>query len=150
MIVAVVILGGATGSMGCSSSLRVSFHPSDSTFTPTPGPLPRIYMESNLHEVPTSGIRSVGIIEVTVPASSGTQRTFDVAAKKGQELGCWILVEHSAFMNLASKASSRFGAVVVLVHGDGHAAGGSTGGNASSGGTLTAEFDCVVPASEDA
>ena len=107
-------------------------------------------MESNLDEVPTSGIRSVGIIEVTVPESSGIQRTLDVAAKKGQELGCWILVEHSAFMNLESKASSRFGAVVVLVHGGGHTAGGSPGGNASSGGTLTAEFDCVLPASEDA
>lgn len=106
-------------------------------------------MESNVDEVPTSGIRSVGLIEVTVPESSGIQRTLDVAAKKGQELGCWILVEHSAFMNLESKASSRFGAVVILAHG-GHDAGGSSGGNESSGGTLTAEFDCVLPASEDA
>lgn len=88
--------------MGCSGSIRATFQSTDPTFRPSPGPPPRIYLESNLHEVPETGFRSVGLIEVTVPESSGIQRMLDVAAKKGQELGCWILIEHSAFTSIES------------------------------------------------
>lgn len=106
-------------------------------------------MESNVDEVPKSGIRSVGLIEVTVPESSGMQRALDVAAKKGQELGCWILVEHSAFATIESGAATRFGAAVILAHGGGHNAGASSHSGESSGGTLSAEFDCILPAGAD-
>jgi hypothetical protein len=149
VVATVAMFAGAGASMGCSSSIRATFQPTDPMFKPSPGPPPRIYMESNLAEVPKSGIRSVGLIEVSAPESSGIQRVLDVATRKGQELGCWILVEHSAFEEIESQASVRFGASVFLAHGGGHSAGETSGHGASSGGTLTAAFDCVVPEAAD-
>lgn len=131
------------------SSVRAVFHPSDPSFRATPGALPRAYLENELDAVPRVPMRSVGLIEVTVPASSGMRRVVEAAAEKGRQLGCWILVEHSAFATLQSSAALPFGARAYLAHGGG--GGGGHGPVAASGaqasdGAITGEFDCVMQA----
>lgn len=134
--------------VACSgSSVRAVFHPSDPSFRATPGTLPRAYLENELDAVPRVPMRSVGLIEVTVPASSGMHRVVEAAAEKGRELGCWILVERSAFATLQSSAALSFGARAYLAHGGGggHGPVPPTGAQASDG-SITAEFDCVMQA----
>ena len=135
--------------VSCSgSSIRAAFHPTDPSFRGTPGPAPRAYLENEIDAVPKVSMRSVGLIEVTVPASSGIRRTVEAAVEKGRELGCWILVEHSAFATLQSSSSLAFGARIYLAHGGGgHGPSTSGDGASASDGTLTAEFDCVVQGS---
>jgi len=128
--------------MGCSGSVRSVFHPSDPAFRPTPGPIPRVYLEIDLADVPKMGMRSVGLLEVTVPKSSGIKRAIDVAAEKARDLGCWILIEHSAFQSVEPRASLDHGAIVALAHGG----VGHIGRGPSPKGSLTAEFDCIVRA----
>lgn len=83
-------------------------------------------------------MRSVGLIEVTMPKSTGIDRAVEAAAKKGSELGCWIVVEHSAFASLESRASVAHGATVILAHGVPHV------GRTASPKQRIAQFDCVV------
>lgn len=104
-----------------------------------PGPTPRVYVEANLDGVPQSKMRSVGIIEVTVSQTKGLARAIELAAEKGRELGCWVLIEHAIFQKLQSRASLAFGAGVTLAHGP-----APTVGHTRAPSTLTAEFDCVV------
>lgn len=138
-LVALAVLSGA-GVMGCSGGVRSVFHPSDPAFRPTPGPMPRVYLEIDLADVPKVGMRSVGLIEVRVPKSSGIERAIDVAAEKGRELGCWILIEHSTFARVEPRASLDHGAIVTLAHGG----VGHVGRSPSPRASVTAEFDCIV------
>lgn len=133
--------------LGCSASSRSSFQPTDPTFKPKAGPAPRVYLEANIADVPNVPMRTVGVISVTVPESSGIKSAIDVAVAKGQELGCWILVEHSAFEALPSHSQLTGGARIFLAHGGG---GGDTGHaqENTSGGSVTAEFDCVLQRGE--
>lgn len=119
--------------VGCSGSASVVFHSTDPNFHPNAGSPPKLYDRSNVAELRHLSVRSVGRIEVNVPESSGKKRVIELAVEKGRELGCWVLVEHSAFATL--KTALQDGARIFLVHGGGHDA---------SPGALRAEFDCVV------
>ena len=56
--------------VGCSAATRTTFHPTDAAYRPSPGPTPMVYvMERDLVDLPAGPMRSVGLIEVTVPAS---------------------------------------------------------------------------------
>ncbi len=139
-----VTLFAAAAMVGCSASTRSVFRPTDPTFTPRPGPTPPVYLQQNIGDVPKEPMRSVGLIEVTVPGSSGIKRAIEVATAKGRELGCWILIEHSAFATVQSSASLDHGATIVLAHGSGP----HIGGPVAPEGKVTARFDCVVAARE--
>ncbi len=78
-------------------------------------------------------MRSVGLIRINLPESSGRKRVLELAVEKGRELGCWVLVEHSAFTSL--NAELEDGARIFLAHAGGHEA---------APGALQAEFDCVL------
>lgn len=130
--------------LGCAQAAQSVFHASDAAFTPTPGPTPRVYVDSSRADVPRAKIRSVGVIEITVPKKDGVKRAIELAADKGRELGCWMLIEHSTFEMLQSRASLDFGASIILAHGPVSAPPNIRG----PGSKLTAEFDCVMPASE--
>lgn len=108
-----------------------------------------MYIEANIGDVPKVPMRSVGLITVTVPESSGIKSAIDVAVAKGRELGCWILIEHSAFEALQSQAGLIGGAHIFLAHGGGDGGGGH-GQQSASSGTLSAEFDCVLQRGEPA
>jgi len=123
----------ALSTIGCSSSAQAIFHATDSGFRPSPGSVPKLYDRSNVAELRMMSVRSVGRIEVNVPESSGKRRVIELAVEKGRELGCWVLVEHSAFLTL--KMALEDGARIFLAHGGGHDA---------SPGALRAEFDCVL------
>lgn len=127
---------------GCAPSVHTNFHPTDPKFAPTPGPPPRVYVESSLADVPRSKMRSVGIIEVIVPERKGLEHAMELAVKRGRELGCWLLIEHAAFEKLQSRASLGFGAAVTLAHGPPPTAK-RVGGPSTK---LRAEFDCIVQA----
>ena len=135
------------GLLGCAPSTRTVFHQSDPTFRPAPGPAPRVYSELNAGDVPKVPMRSVGLVEVTVPESSGIARAIELAMQKGRELGCWILIEQSAFTTLDTRASRielAHGARIVLAHTGG--GGADHGAAPASEGKLTAEFHCVLRA----
>lgn len=145
VLVRLTIIGALLACSG--ASVQTAFHPSDPSFRGAPGPAPRAYLENELDGVPKVRMRSVGLIEVTVPASSGIHRAVEAAVVKGRELGCWILVEHSAFATLQSGASLPFGARIYLAHGGGgHSPSAPAAGAQASDGTVTAEFDCVLQA----
>lgn len=134
-----------TALLGCSgNSVRAVFHPTDPAFRGAPASAPpKAYLERDIAEVPRTRMRSVGLIKVTVPESSGIERAVELAVEKGRELGCWIIVEHAAFVSLQSSAALSFGARVYLTHGGG-------GGDSRSSDAVTAEFDCVLQAEQSA
>lgn len=113
----VVTVFGAVACVGCSATTRSVFHPSDPAFTPRAGQMPAVYLQRNIETVPMQRMRSVGLIQVTVAHGKGIDRAVDAAAKKGSELGCWIVIEHSAFVSLESRASLDHGAAITLAHG---------------------------------
>lgn len=125
----------------CGGSARVSFRATDTTFQPRPGGKPSVYLRAS--EVPNTPMRSVGIIAVTVPESSGISGASNAAAAKGQELGCAMLIEHSVFESTAGRGALSFGARVYFAHGP---SGHGGGPQRPSSGSLTAEFDCVFAA----
>ncbi|MEJ7598378.1 MAG: hypothetical protein WKG01_10745 [Kofleriaceae bacterium] len=133
------LLGGVA-SIACSGGTRSVFRPSDPAFTPRVGENPVVYLHHNIEDVPKQRMRSVGLIEVTVPNGAGIDRAVDAAAKKGSELGCWILIEHSVFAALESRASLDHGATVILAHGPGL----HIGRQPSPTRERSAQFDCVV------
>jgi len=138
-----VTVFGVAAMIGCAGTTRSVFHPTDPTFAPRTGPMPRVYLHRNLANVPASGMRSVGLIAVTVRESSGIERAIEVATDKGSELGCWILIEHSAFEAIKPHASIAHGATVILIHGSLGGLPGSLNVNSSSGKTTV--FDCIMP-----
>lgn len=78
------------GFMGCAHSGHIAFQSTDSSFRPRPrSSAPDVYRRRD--SVPQVALRSVGIIEVSGSEASAR------AAAKGQELGCWALIEHSIF-----------------------------------------------------
>jgi hypothetical protein len=128
--------------LGCGQTIRSTFQATDPTFTPSPGPTPRVYVESNRADIPRVKLRSVGVLAITVAKKYGLSRAVELAADKGRELGCWAVIEHSTFETLQSHALS-FDARVILAHGPPH-----TPKHAGPPTTLTVEFDCVLPASD--
>lgn len=128
----------AAASIACSGSPRSVFRSSDPAFTPRVGERPVVYLQDNIVDVPKQRMRSVGLIEVTMPNGTGIDRAVEAAAKKGSELGCWIVVEHTAFASLESRASLAYGATVILAHGAPHV------GRTASLKQRIAQFDCVV------
>ncbi len=140
-----VVFGVAVVVAACSSGIRSSFLATDPSFTPSPGATPMVYLDPS--EVPRIPLRSVGIIEVTVPGSSGVSGAVEAAAAKGREIGCAMLVEHSVFDEVVSRArGGGHGATFVFAHGGGPEPAHHE--SSSDDGTLTAEFDCVVRADE--
>lgn len=88
-------------------------------------------------------MRSVGLVEVTVPESSGIKGASDAAVRKGQEVGCQLLIEHAAFEELGGRTGQVILAdhtSVILVHGAAPHVGAAPHPRAS----LTAQFDCVI------
>jgi hypothetical protein len=136
---------GALALAGCSASVRVAFHPTDISFTPTPRDSePNVYLARN--EVPQVTLRSVGIIEITAPLSEASK----AAAAKGKELGCWALIEHSVFDRMQSgsqmpretRSSRPAEANVLVAHGGiDHVRGDPTRRAKHS---LVTQFDCVM------
>lgn len=143
LVAAVASLGTAAS---CGGSVRAVFHPTDATFRPAPGARPQVYAAINAADVPRVPSRSVGTIEVTVPSSSGIQRALEVAADKGRELGCWIVVEEAAFAAARSRASLDHGAQAQLAHGGGggHDEPARHGASPASDGSQTMAFHCVI------
>lgn len=141
------------GLFGCAG-MNSSFHQTDPSFQPTPvsagGDSPAVYL--NEKDVPKVAIRSVGIITIVAWPGISTEELRQKAAAKGKELGCWAVVEHSAFvmLHLHTSALDKPGATVILVHdggGHGGGGGGGSGGGGSGGGSGSRSdrrFDCVV------
>ena len=139
------------GPLGCAE-LSTSFHQTDHAFRPTParGGSPAVYMDPR--DVPRVHMRSVGVITILAPAGVGSRALVRAAAAKGEELGCWAVVEHSVYLLVQGRDSSWDGEPMVMllpVHGGG-GGGGSAGGSQQSYGSvperLPAEtlFDCVI------
>ena len=85
-------------------------------------------------------MHSVGLVEVKVPASSGLKRAVVVAATKGRELGCWVMIEHSVFAELNQASWNVFGARALLAH----SPAPQIARVAPPTEVLTTEFDCVL------
>ena len=137
-----------TGLFGCTG-MNSSFHQTDPSFQPTPvsagGDSPAVYL--NEKEVPRVAIRSVGIITVVAWPGISNEELRQKAAAKGKELGCWAVVEHSAFLMLRLDTSAWMGeseATVILVHEGGGGGGGGGGHGGGSGSRSDRRFDCVV------
>lgn len=76
--------------MACAHSGHITFQSTDSSFHPrSRASAPDVYRRRD--SVPHVALRSVGIIEVSGSEASAR------AAAKGQELGCWALIEHSIY-----------------------------------------------------
>lgn len=121
--------------VACAAKPGVTFHPGDRTFSPKPGAIPAAYTRSNISELPREPMHSVGIIEVRV-SRGNNERAIELATEKGRELGCWIVVEHAAFVE---SGAGRTAAVdLVLVHGAApHASSVRLPSN-------VVQFDCVI------
>lgn len=136
------------GMVGCAG-IHVSFHQTDPSFQPVPvppsGDLPIVYM--NEKDVPPVAIRSVGIISVDDVVGMSLSEIGKKAAAKGGELGCWAVVEHSAFLMLQRQGLSWLSAPsgsVILVHGEGGGGASGSGGHTGWSEPRTRKFDCVV------
>lgn len=133
---------------GCTGT-NSSFHQTDPSFRPAPvsagGDSPVVYL--NEKDVPKIAIRSVGVVTVAAWPGISTEELRQKAAAKGRELGCWAVIEHSAFLMLRlhpSAWTSESEATLILVH-DGHDGGGGGGGDGGrSGSPSDWRFDCVV------
>lgn len=124
--------------VACAGSTRAVFIPSDSSFKPSPGASPALYLDDDIDDVPNAPMRSVGVIEVRIN-SGDESRSAELAITKGREIGCWILVERSAFERLRERARLEHGAIVILAHGPGpHIAGAPRP-------KVTTVFHCIVP-----
>lgn len=102
--------------VACSAKGGVVFHATDVTFSPSPGAAPRVFAQANIAEVPNETMHSVGLIEVTFTRRH-VHRAYERAREKGRELGCWIVIEHTAFEELGARASRIDGVAIILVHG---------------------------------
>jgi hypothetical protein len=144
--------------LSACSGITVSFTQTDATFraAPTAKTPPRVLLD--VAEVPSVPMRSVGLIRVAAPAEATKSEIARVAADKGRELGCAMLIEHSAFIVSQRQAHRQFGphaapARVLLVHGSGGGGGvvitapSTKGYDARLRNTY---FDCVVIGGEGA
>lgn len=122
--------------VACSQPQRSVFRPSDPTFAPAAGNRPRAYTSDNIAELGGASVRSVGIIEVRVRGAEPEERAAAIAVEKGQQLGCWAVIEHAAFTRLQSRFVN--GVTIHLAHG-GAAHAGHTGPR-----QRIVKFDCVV------
>lgn len=132
--------------LGCSPDVKSAFHASDPSFRPAPGTRPLVYLDDHLPDLPRRPMHSVGIIEVSLPERTGGSAAAEVARAKGDELGCWIVVEHAAFTRMQASAALDHGAQVLLVHGTGghvHGVVVPRGGRRQ-----TVQFDCVLKAGD--
>jgi len=140
-----------TITVGGCSGVRTSFHPTDPSFVASPlqGASPRVYFFAE--DVPKVSMRSVGIVEVSVPEGQREEiRLAEAAAAEGKELGCWALVRHSVFLTIQGQPNAwlSWRSGVLLVHGS----GGMGGGSSYSGhfepqperSRRTESFDCVL------
>jgi len=64
------------------------------------------------------------------------QRAATIAVERGQQLGCWAVIEHAAFTGLQSQLLD--GATIYLAHG-----GASHAGHTAPREQIV-KFDCVV------
>lgn len=136
------VMAGVGFALGCSSDVKSAFHASDPSFRPMPGTRPAVYLDDNVLDLPRLPMHSVGVIEVTVPERSGIRAAADAARAKGDELGCWIVVEHAAFARIQARSALDYGARVFLAHGTGghvHTVMAPRGGRRQ-----TVQFDCVL------
>jgi hypothetical protein len=86
--------------VGCSEGVRITFHPTDTSFSPRPrASQPKVYLDRD--QVPRVALRSVGIIEVSGRDAAAK------AARKGQALGCWALVEHSVLDSIERRPQAK-------------------------------------------
>ena len=111
-----LLLGALASALACASASRVAFDVTDSAFRATPGPEPRVYFTAA--QLPAGRLRSVGVISVV--SRGDAAHAGRLAAKKGSELGCWILIEHAAYERLGHGVRVHDGFVVVLAHGAPH------------------------------
>lgn len=119
---------------GCANAGSVTFHPTTASFEPSPrASVPPVYRRGDV--LPKVRFHSVGIIEV---------RAGDVvarAATKGQELGCWAVIEHALFEQTRGipSASDRLTRFEHTLFAHGGLAHGPTAPP-----PLSTRFDCVT------
>ena len=116
----------------CATTSRATFRITDPTFVPAPGQTPPVFTSTE-SEIPSDARRSVGIIEVHTDSEA---RAAEIAAAKGRELGCTILIEHRAYERLRAQLGS--GGQITLAHGAPHLPPKVTPP------TTTYRFHCVV------
>jgi hypothetical protein len=117
---------------GCASQ-SAHFDLKDPKYAPSPGDAPRVFLRSTSEALPEVPMRSVGII--TVPRTSD-ERAAQMAADRGRELGCWLVVEHERFSRRQAHASEVDEPPVLLACSAPHVK--------SIGRPKSREFDCVV------
>lgn len=125
--------------VACTPGARVVFEATDPQFRATPGPEPRVYFESELgsaEQLPRGELRSVGVISVV--SNGNLEHAGRLAAAKGRELGCAMVIESTAFARLGTRAVIGDGFVVTLAHGPPHAPAHRTPAN------RRVRFHCVV------
>lgn len=125
----------------CGGGITTSFRAIDPTFEARRSTqTPRVYLyRADVPEVP---LRSVGLIVVSARASDGIDATIRAAAAKGQELGCWAVVDHDVFATMGSGSGALRRGPYHVAHG-GHSGGEELQPVPVSRPTTT-EFDCVV------
>lgn len=122
--------------VACTPGARVAFEATDPQFRAMPGPEPRVYFESELDHLPRGELRSVGVISVV--SNGNLEHAGRLAAAKGRELGCAMVIEYAAFARMGTRAVIGDGFVVTLAHGPPHAPAHRTPAN------RRVRFHCVV------
>jgi hypothetical protein len=126
--------------IGCAgTSHSVVFQSTDQTFVAQAGQTPAVYVEADDVKGPKSTLRSVGLIKVTARESSGLEHVIELAAEKGRELGCWMVIEHKAFESMQAQVELEGGGSIILAHGAAPHAGPAPRPN-----NRTTVFDCIV------
>jgi len=88
----------------CVGCITTSFIQTDPSYVPTDRQKkPRVFLD----RLPEEPYHSVGIIEAMAPAGSRFEKILAIVQKKGQELGCWGLVERSIFPIRGSKPPAQ-------------------------------------------
>lgn len=118
----------------CGGVARVAFAQTDATYTPKPGPVPRIYLAGE--PVPAVAMKSVGVITVKHESSDNARAA---AAEKGRQLGCFILVERTGRPLADLDRSPGDGVVIHHAHGAAPSTHGVPHPN-----THSMSFDCVI------
>jgi len=130
------LMAGALLLCSCGGAARIAFEQTDATFTPRPGPVPRIYLAGE--PVPAFAMKSVGVITVR---HENIDNVRAATAEKGRQLGCFILVERTGRPLADLDRSRGHGVTIYRAHG-----GGSSIHAGRHPKMHSMSFDCVIRA----